>query len=411
MKGEGIEKFRVVRPWKDGWQLWEIANAAGSSWKRVGFAAQVSDLVCGECCVFLPAKFVPVVPLWVATADPEVVRESAVLQMEGLGLVSAGMPVGNIELDILEVFSERTLLRACVYPADFAVPARTDYYGFRPSPLGLHLPEDAITLWREGAFCVVAVTRGGAVVVWEAAPMPQEKEDERVFFGWFEAFCAEMMEGDFLGEPQFVLDYAGVMVRGGERVGSYCGMDVMGGVEEDGPPPLWPSDAGVWQPPGVVEARAALRRRQQAKRVAVMVGGFLVVLVAGAAGVAGWSHWKLGKLRDEVVRAERAAEPAMRVARDWEVLAPTILPERFVLEKLLLAVKALPADGVRFSLFEATEEGMRIEGEARNVGLATVYYNSLQAVEGANFYEWTMASPVLQPDNTARFAFEGRLRR
>ncbi|MCS7008785.1 MAG: hypothetical protein NZL93_02465 [Chthoniobacterales bacterium] len=403
--------MQVVRPWKAGWQLWEIVNRPGSSWNCTRRAARPEELVCSGCAVFLPAKTVPVIPIWVSTADPDVVRESALLQLEMAGLGSAITPSNNFEIDVLEVFSERTLLRACVYPSDFSVPARTDYYGFRPSPLGLHLPEDAITLWQEAGHCVAAVSRGGAVVVWEATPMPEKKEDVVIFFGWLESFCAEMLEGDFLGKPQFILDYADVMVREGKRVEEFGGLDVVAGAEEDGPPPLWPADGGRWVPPAVLEAREAQKQRQRLVQIVLVGSSVIAVLLAVTSGIVAWSNSQLKRLRSEVALAERAAEPWMRVARDWEILVPTILPERFALEKLLLAVKALPADGVRFIVFESTEEGLRIEGEAKNVGLATVYYNSIQMVEGASFYDWTMASPILQPDNTARFAIEGKLKK
>jgi hypothetical protein len=115
-------------------------------------------------------------------------------------------------------------------------------------------------------------------------------------------------------------------------------------------------------------------------------------------------------LARRLAELEQAVGPSMLVARDWELLVESIEPRRFALEKLLLAVEALPPSGVRLSLFEARPDGLRIEGDARNVGLATLYFNSLQSAPGAENFDWSMPSPALQPDNSARFAIDGAFR-
>jgi hypothetical protein len=387
----------LVRPWGEAWQRWkEIPARDGGGWALESEAATVEALVKQLCIVVLPARLVCAHLSWAPAGQSENVFESAQLQMEVAGLLTPQVPVEQAAFAVLTEQETRQLVRGILFPPDWAVPVRADYEAFIPSPLALKLPGRALCLWQEGAFLVACLTADdGAAVVWESCPLPDGSATLR---GWLEIFLLELEAQEFPAHPAKVCDYTGLA-----DTPELLGLPV----EKPSPPaPEPPTPLPIWAPPAVVDARArVLSRRQWTHAItAAAAGALLVAVVIG--GYLAAREWQIRSLRAQVEELSASVEPSIAIARQWDLLEMSIDPDLFALEKLLLAVTALPADGVRLSLFEALPESVRIEGDARNVGLATLYFNSLQAQEGAEGFTWSMPSPVLQPDNSARFAID-----
>lgn len=399
MKKNNRQAYLLSRPWEEGWQLWEKPIEAGAVWHKTGEAATLSELERPALYVLLPARQVCAISLWISSTDATLVKESAMLQLEVAGLVSQGQ-AANVEITILQSKGENTLVRACAFPADYPVTPRADYAGFCPSPLALAIPEDTIMLWREGDSLVVALAANGGIPVWETCSLPIETI---VFRGWLEAFLLEMHAGACLGSPRRIIDYSGILGRG-----SFLDIPVEMGLEDHGPEPRLPEKMPSWTPPGVRNAKETKRRRKVMVRGLLFASITLFVLALFLSGYLLNRHFQIKGLRQQVQEMDILITPSMQVARQWELLAPSIDTSRFALEKLLLAVQSLPAEGVRLSVFEMVPEGIRIEGDARIVGLATLYFNTLQTAKGGEGYEWSMPSPALQPDNSARFAIDGK---
>jgi hypothetical protein len=395
--GANQPRQKLVRLWGVEWEEWECDGPAGPSWVRVKTGKHLSEISSGRHFLALPARHVCALALRVPTVEEELGRESALLRLELLGLHPPGQEPTQLDLVLLQRRTEDSVYRASVFPGDYEVPAGWDGGGFLPSPLAVDWPSEAVLLWREGGVLVLGCTGEAGVTAWETWHPSGETTD---VVSRLEVFLLELQEEGVLHPPRKICDWAGLLVE--DR---FLGLPVEHPAEA--PPPAAEIQAGAWLPPGILAARERTRRRQNFLRIGMGAAIGVVSLLLLVLGYLTWEQWKTNKLARQVAEVEIAVGPSMLVARDWELLVDTIEPRRFALEKLLLAVEGLPQEGVRISLFEARPEGVRIEGDARNVGLATLYFNSLQNAPGAENYNWAMPSPALQPDNSARFAIDG----
>lgn len=390
----------LVRLWGNEWEKWECDGPAGPSWVRVQSSSQWSDITGDQLYVALPAQKACALALRAPTAEEELGRESVLLQLELLGLHPPGQDPTQLELSLLEKRTDETVFRAIVFPSDFETPAGWQVKGFVPSPLAVAWPARAVLLWREGSALVLACTGDNSVISWETWHSTGENDTPA---GRLELFLLELQQMGALFPPERVCDWSGLLP--GDK---FLGLPLEHPTEA--PPPAAEIHSSRWLPPGILLAREQAARRKNLLRLGFGAAIGLVSLLLLVLSYLTWEQWKTNKLARRLAELEQAVGPSMLVARDWELLVESIEPRRFALEKLLLAVEALPPSGVRLSLFEARPDGLRIEGDARNVGLATLYFNSLQSAPGAENFDWSMPSPALQPDNSARFAIDGAFR-
>lgn len=381
--------------------MWEKPLEAGEdgAWTRKECFPSLLDCDTTGALIFLPAREVCATAFWIASPDRELALASARLQLEIAGLIPPSAPDTQVDVGVLATTSEKCLLRGAVFPQDYEVPERHDYLGFTASPAGLAPVEDCLLLWREFDRLVIAVSQRGEICIWETLPMPANATD---LHSSLELFLLEMQERQLLGEPRKILDYCGVA-----NSPEILGIPVEKGASE-GPIPQVPARLPSWMPPRVQIAKENHRKKTLLLKfsrwglaavacLALLLGAYLAFL-----------HLRTASLQRQLAALEIETAPTVRVAREWELLSPSIEPGQFALEKLLFAVNALPTDGVRLSVFEALPDAIRIEGDARNVGLATLYFNALQNADEAGKYSWTMPPPALQADNSARFAIDAR---
>lgn len=391
---------QLVRMWGTEWEVWECDGPAGPSWVRVKNVARLADVPPGAHHLALPAQTVCAVAMRVPTAEEELGRESALLQLELLGLHPPGQDPTQRDIALLDKTAEEAVFRAVVYPSDYETPPQWNGAGFLPSPLAVDWPSRAIVLWKEGTALVLCCTGENGVVAWEIWHPSGENDHPG---GRLELFLLELRRNGVLPATERICDWSGVLP--GEKC---LGLPIERPAES--PPPSAELPRSAWVPPGVLAAREQASRRRNLLHLGMGVAIGVLTLLLLVLGYLTYEQWKTNQLARRVAELEVAVGPSILVARDWELLVDTIDPRRFALEKLLLAVEALPPDGVRLSLFEARLDGLRIEGDARNVGLATLYFNSLQSTPGAENFAWAMPSPALQPDNSARFAIDGVFR-
>lgn len=390
----------VLRLWGASWQRWRRAvSSPEAPWEMVQQTIDLSGVWAEVPVVVLPARTVCSGATWVPETDLANALESARLLAEAAGWIHSSTAEEQIEVSLLSRTQDTSLVRTLVYPADFTVPAGKEVTAFVPSPLALDLPPRALCAWREGAFFVLVLTGDSGPILWEARV---EEPGTVGWDGWVQAFLMEAEAEGHGVHGIHAVDYEGQV--------PWClpgGAPVQAEPSLTGPPPKIPITPIAWAPPAVLAARHAQKRRRTFMRLAAMGSALLAVVALACAGYLLTLRWQLDALREEVEAASLDATPAIRTARQWEAVATSILPTHFALEHLLLSVEALPPDGVRLSVFQSTPEGVRIEGDARNVGLATLYFNNLQAQPAAQNFAWEMGSPALQPDNSARFAIDG----
>ncbi len=394
--------IRLARPWNDLWQLWEKFPGENEPWILTSEATSIEHFKNDLHFVALPAREVTALAAWFPTSDPALLQESVLLQLEVAGFTSSSTLPSNVDVRKLQQNGETSLARACVFPSDFPVSPTPRYQGFFPSPFAIALQEDTILCWREGDWVVVVVPCRTETAVWEAC---SNADDPACFKGWLESFFLELQPTKLLEPIRKIKDFSGLLPPSG-----FLGISVEPISDPQGPTPKIPSPLPSWFPPGVRDAIASSERMKKIRIAAIAASVVLAAIALSTGSFLINLHWKTLTLQKQLQKIEDQASPSMRTARQWEILAPSIDTSLFPLERLLLAVQSLPREGVRLSVFETIPDGIRIEGDARNVGLATLYFNTLQTAPGSEAFDWKMPSPALQPDNSARFAIDGRFR-
>jgi hypothetical protein len=392
-----------LRPWNDGWQIWK-KDSPDASWVLEEVRDAIAPLPLPKCDWFcaVPARKAISWAGWVLSEDDAVLSESASLLLEVAGYTGPSTAPDARLIVPLKKTGGRTLIRAALMPSDFEVPPNVHWKAFFPSPLALPTVPYSLVLHREGTSLVATLCGEEYVLFWEAHPGIPEKAAAR---SWIELMLLEADATGILPALEKIIDYTGQL--GTEQLFGAPVLSIDESLAKIGPPPAPPADLPQWLPPGVRLHRIAVTQQKKIRRALLAVGALLVILALVATGVILQAKIRIAQVRAEVAQLETATAPLIETARAWDLLADSIEPSRFALEKLLMAVNALPQNGVRLSIFEVTPSGIRIEGDARNVGLATLYFNALREDPAAAHYEWEMPPPALQPDNSARFAING----
>jgi hypothetical protein len=90
----------------------------------------------------------------------------------------------------------------------------------------------------------------------------------------------------------------------------------------------------------------------------------------------------------------------------WQDLAPVVDTSRYPLELLLHVQQALPAD-LHLTLFEVTEDHLRISGESKTPAGAFQFFDTLKSDSSLSGYTLNMGNPRLLPNDLAQFQIEG----
>ncbi len=399
MKGSETPIF-LVRAGAEGWQVWS-SPPQSIAWKLEADNLPAEELPASAQFLSLPARQTVCLCFWVASIDEEIVRQSAGLQIELQGLGALAQSDGMLEVDLLIREEERTLVRVIAFPPNYSPPNGCDFGRFIPSPLALPYAGDGVFLWRENHSVVAVLVSGGNPICWETFLETSNCPELR---GGLEAFLLELRDFVPFGNARQIHDRTGLF--GKEPL---AGLPVVPASDSEEPNPAVPVRPFIWLPTNVRIARESSRRRRTMLKALAAVGAVAALGLAVIGGYLFFLRWETARLQAAITSAQIQAEPVIQAARQWELLSPSINTPDFVLEKMLHAVSALPPDGVRLSVFEYTPEAIRIEGDARNVGLATLYFNALQSLPEGGQAQWTMPPPSLQPDNSARFAIDVRI--
>jgi hypothetical protein len=399
MKRKAVAPDVVVRLFDEEWQRWDVTGGAA---RLLGSDAALANGG-GRRILAAPARQILASPLWIEGADPALVAEAAKLELEVRGLLPRAQGMAGVSLRLLPQ-NDRSLAVAAIFPAELpeSCPAK-DAERFEASPLLLRLPEDAATLWREGGDIVAAFTHGRDVVYWETIDRSAGVEELR---GWLGLICLRLQGEGVLAKPPRVVSWVEGLPA--SRIApAACPVE-----ERSGEVPVSPSLERArfeWKPASAHQADEQRRRREQMRTIGLGVAAFYVVVVAILVIYAGIVRWKSGHLAAEAVRLRAEVEKFQPVARDWDVLAPSVEPEQFPLEILRGVVMAMPPDGIRLTRFTIENGKVTVEGEANTFQMATDFTNSLGNSEALRGIAWESGTPEMQPNNTTRFSVTGAL--
>lgn len=174
---------------------------------------------------------------------------------------------------------------------------------------------------------------------------------------------------------------------------------------------LAPADPGfdlsaTLVPPSAAEYRRQSRSQRQMRAIALFA--FAVM------GVAAFFMVQPVVSKQKQLRARSVAldqiEPelsSLRQAREvWNLLQPALNPQRYPQELLLRCVKEVPAEGVRVTQFECTQNSLMLAGEASTPQLAIQFQNRLQQNVSLGGAVWDAPSPGFQEDGRASFQIQ-----
>jgi hypothetical protein len=389
------QPLQLLRPANQGWEIWKAPeDNLGSPPTLVPSPSEAPP---GPVIFALPARKVLSEAFWIPAIEENLVRDSVWLQLEVRGLLPPNPTPEQVEISLLRSEGERTLVRADVYPSDLTLPTHLDPQHFIASPLIGQLPPNTLNLWLEDNAVVICLRLPEGPLLWESR---SDCSSSSALSAGLETILLEWEAQELPCPVETIHDHTGLLPGP-----SWNSIPVF--PQPKALPTLeWPAKFPTWVPPAVGLHRSKLQEKEKILHLLQLVGGTLGLILLVLVGYFTWQQTQLALLKNEAASLELVAQPLRETARTWEELSGSIDPSKFALERLLLAVKALPGQGVRLSLFEINSRGLRLEGDARNVGLANLYYNSLRAAEGAENLSWEMAPPALQPDNSAKFAIE-----
>jgi hypothetical protein len=389
----------VVRLFDEEWQRWDVTGGAA---RLLGADAALANGG-GRRILAAPARQILASPLWIEGADPALVTEAAKLELEVRGLLPRAQGMDGVSLRLLPQ-DDRLLAVAAIFPPELpeGCPAK-DAERFDASPLLMQLPEDSATLWREGGDIVAAFTRGRDVVYWETIDRSVGAEELRA---WLGLICLRLRgEGVIAKSPRIVSWVEGLPAV---RVApAACAVE-----ERSGETAVQPTIARArfdWKPASAVVADEQRRRREQIRTIGLGIAAFYVVVIAVLVIYAGIVRWKAGHLAAESARLRAEVEKFQPIARDWDVLAPSVEPEQFPLEILRGVVMAMPPDGIRLTRFILEDGKVTVEGEANTFQMATDFTNSLGNSEPLRGITWESGTPTPESNNVWRFSNTGPL--
>jgi Tfp pilus assembly protein PilN len=108
------------------------------------------------------------------------------------------------------------------------------------------------------------------------------------------------------------------------------------------------------------------------------------------------------------IQAEAPQVDAVRAAMQrWNSIESAIDPRRYPIEILYQAVRLLPEDGVRLTLFQMDLDRVVVAGEASTLQAAQRFQEELRKNPDLADYDWTTENPRPLPTGSAAFQIDG----
>ncbi len=405
MKSQRQVTADLVRPWKDEWERWTL-DGEGAPTLRLAQTGPPEAIAAAAGSIFsVPARLVIAVPLWIDSVDPEIVQESARLELDLRGLLARKGGGTDFVLRTIP-HGTRTLVIAAVFPPGipevFAAPTFDRY---EASPFLLKLEPDAITLWREGEDVVAAFTSGAQVVCWETTRLT---DDPVELSNWLRLLWLQLSGEGVISGNLRLINTIDTIDRSRLRLPAVIQPVTLPGPVDEMMKPSLEAARFQWKPAAAIEHARALLRRKQTRQIVLAVAAAYVAVVLVLLGYWATLQFQMSSLRaqaDDLGAQVALFEP---VAREWEYIGPTAETEFFPLEILHNVVESLPPDGIRITEFKVEEGTATVKGEATSAPAANDYFVAITGDEELRGIQWEMPMPTLLPNSAAQFILLGR---
>ena len=390
----------LIRPSRAGWQKWETGE--DEAWTLVGEGLELADLKPAEnTLIAVPVRRAFSLALWVPGVDSSLFADLVYTQLEMRGL--AGRSKETTSYVWREVAREKddVLLQVTVLPGHLASRYwHGDIVDYVVSAECWPAAPDGVTVWEEQGVWVALVTRGDHLLHFQVLNATTPSADMALELA---LLLAPLEAGNMIAEtPRIRLFYQG------DTAPDLSAWNFSGGVEAAPlPPPVFPEKAPRCVPLPVRQVQEAKARAGRRQRIMLWAASAYLLVVLLLVGNALWLNARASSLRSSL-RAEAPQVDAIRAAMQrWNSIESAVDPRRYPIETLYQAVRLLPEDGVRLTLFQMDLDRVVVAGEASTLQAAQRFQEELRKNPELAGYDWATDNPRPLPTGSAAFQIDG----
>jgi hypothetical protein len=395
----------ILLPGEELWELWRFdATRDTPEFNCIESDPDLAALAPRAKVLALPSRYVFSIPIWLTTTDESLIKDLLQVQLEKRGF--RNRPNHNLIWDytIVDRRETQTLVLSAILPhnlpASFTQFPEISHY----PPLATIFPlaPQGLTLWKElGRWCVAASLQGKLSYF-------QDLGDTRLTSPTITQLVMlrhELYAEDVLPEIDVIQIYGIADQEELDAIGMAfdCSIHM-----RQRPLPEWHPDQSLILVPEPVQiarkARAIQKQRLLYLQIAAIIYlVFLSITTIYYAIISVQAH----QIKKQQITKDPIVRKIQDTAKKWSVLEPAISPSHYPFELLWRASKALPEDGVRWTVFEFQDKKIIITGEAKNAPAASKYLDDLKQNPQLRDFSWVMPPPRLLPNDSAQFQIEG----
>jgi hypothetical protein len=381
------------------WELWNFPSS-----KRAQFVRKIESpkAVSGQIVIALPLRQTVSYATWVPTTDKQLVPEMVQMQLEKRGLVQRQSFVSSVDVRILEVQEERSLVLAVVLLPDLAPElAVGNAVRFEPEPFILPLPQDRLIVWRERQRLAMTISRGRDPIHFQVLSA-EEVSDESVN----EIRCILLQ----LESQHMINELLGLALWGDfsdEEVAILQQGLALKAFRESVPPPSLPATPSRLLPPQVSVLHEKARRRRRVRRLIAAAAGAYLLGILAIVGYIFWQQNRITQLQNQLSADLPTVTAVQGTADQWRKVEWAVDPKLYAVELLHQVADLLPPQGMRLTAFQIEKGKLILHGEASTAAAAFKFNEDIKQNAAMKLFRWDMKSPSLRPDGRAEFIIEG----
>jgi hypothetical protein len=344
------------------WELWNFPAS-----KRAQFVRKIESpkAVAGHIVIALPLRQTVSYATWVPTTDRQLVPEMVQMQLEKRGLVQRQSFASSVDVRILEVQEERSLVLAVVLLPDLAPElAVGNAVRFEPEPFILPLPQDRLIVWRERQRLAMTITRGRDPIHFQVLSV-EEVSDESVN----EIRCILLQ----LESQHMINELLGLALWGDftdEEVATLQQGLALRTFRESVPPPSLPATPSRLLPPQVSVLHEKARRRRRVRRLIAAAAGAYLLGILAIVGYIFWQQNRITELQNQLSADLPTVTAVQGTADQWRKVEWAVDPKLYAVELLHQVADLLPPQGMRLTAFQIEKGKLILHGEASTAAAA-----------------------------------------
>jgi hypothetical protein len=394
--------YTVLLPGEEIWELWRFD--ATRQFNFLESSPDLSNLASKAKVLAIPSRYVFSIPIWLTTTDETLIKDLLQVQLEKRGFRNRPNHALIWDYTLVDKRETQSLILTTILPHNLP-PQFTQHpeiSHYPPLATLFPLAPQSLTLWKElGRWCVAASPQGDLAYFQDLGDIKLNAQTVTQIV----MLRHELYAQDVLPEMDIINIYGLADQEELDAIGLAfdCSIHML-----PRPIPTWhPSRSLALVPEPIRIARQERAKKQQRlfylKIAAILYIIFLSITTLYYAITSVQTH----QIKKEQITKDPIVKKIQESAQKWRALEPAVSPDHYPFELLWRASKALPEDGVRWTLFELQDKKIIITGEARNAPAASKYLDDLKQNPQLRDFSWVMPPPRLLPNDSAQFQIEG----